>query len=407
MPTTKKGSTTKAASAAKTTKTAKSTAKTAPAAAAAVAEAPKPVEKVIQESPLTATDNAIGNIVPPDSEFGILLVECNGSSEDALFKYCFLHNICYSRVLARRALIRAVESATDEDGADAPQVDIPEIYQNEVAADVGFAGRDFFSQLKRENFERIYEEQQEIGGLDEETAKNRMSVIEILAYDPFADDAKEDRPQLYRDMAAMLTEGMRKDVAKAKAALSIVRGYSNLEKYQRKINELMQVAAIDDASQKTLDQLIKVQKTLQDSINQTAERNNFTVKGIGTSGQGMLSDVMNRISDYGIDEGVVNFYDIATSRAIEEVANLSFKAQLNQVNLSKTDYADILSQQAQMVKEAQARARDALEGLRLAKEKIKKQRLLDELAKDYRKKGISEKEIEAFINREYRLYDVD
>lgn len=167
------------------------------------------------------------------------------------------------------------------------------------------------------------------------------------------------------------------------------------------------MAAIDDASQKTLDQLIKVQKTLQDSINQTAERNNFTVKGIGTSGQGMLSDVMNRISDYGIDEGVVNFYDIATSRAIEEVANLSFKAQLNQVNLSKTDYADILSQQAQMVKEAQARARDALEGLRLAKEKIKKQRLLDELAKDYRKKGISEKEIEAFINREYRLYDVD
>ena len=121
----------------------------------------------------------------------------------------------------------------------------------------------------------------------------------------------------------------------------------------------------------------------------------------------MLSDVMNRISDYGIDEGVVNFYDIATSRAIEEVANLSFKAQLNQVNLSKTDYADILSQQAQMVKEAQARSRDALEALRLAKEKIKKQRLLDELAKDYRKKGISEKEIEAFINREYRLYDVD
>ena len=58
------------------------------------------------------------------------------------------------------------------------------------------------------------------------------------------------------------------------------------------------MAAIDDASQKTLDQLIKVQKTLQDSINQTAERNNFTVKGIGTSGQGMLSDVMNRISDY-------------------------------------------------------------------------------------------------------------
>lgn len=379
--------------------------KTAKTSASAKAPTTVPSEgENLAENTLSATDTAIRAIVPEDSEFGRLLAECNNSAEDALFKFCFLHDVCYSRAIARRTLIRALEAAS-EDGAEVP--DIPALYQAEVTADSGFTGRDFFSQLKRENFERIYEEQQEIGGLDEETAKNRMSVIEILAYDPFAGDAKEDRPQLYRDMAAMLTEGMRKDVAKAKAALAIVRGYSNLEKYQRKINELMQMATIDDATQKTLDSLIKVQKTLQDSINQTAERNNFTVKGIGTSGQGMLSDVMNRIGDYGIDEGVVNFYDIATSRAIEEVANLSFKAQLNQVNLSKTDYADILAQQAQIVKEAQARARDALEGLRLAKEKIKKQRLLDELAKDYRKKGISEKEIEAFINREYRLYDVD
>jgi len=51
------------------------------------------------------------------------------------------------------------------------------------------------------------------------------------------------------------------------------------------------------------------------------------------------------------------------------------------------------------------KAREAIEALRLAKEKIKKQKLLDELARDYRKKGISEKEIEAFIDREYHLYN--
>lgn len=153
-------------------------------------------------------------------------------------------------------------------------------------------------------------------------------------------------------MTGMLTEGMRKDVAKAKAALAIVRSYNNLDKYQKKINEIMKAGQMDDETQKALDQLIKVSKTLQDSINQTAEKNNFTVKGIGTSGHGMLSDVMNRVNDYGIDEGIVNFYDIATSRAIEEVANISFKAQLNQVGLSKTDYADILSQQSKIVREA-------------------------------------------------------
>ena len=43
--------------------------------------------------------------------------------------------------------------------------------------------------------------------------------------------------------------------------------------------------------------------------------------------------------------------------------------------------------------------------MRLAKEKIVKQQLLKELEKEYRKKGISEKEIDQFIQREYHLYD--
>ena len=42
---------------------------------------------------------------------------------------------------------------------------------------------------------------------------------------------------------------------------------------------------------------------------------------------------------------------------------------------------------------------------RLAKEKIVKQELLDELAYDYKKKGLSEEEIEEFIRREYHLQD--
>ena len=50
-------------------------------------------------------------------------------------------------------------------------------------------------------------------------------------------------------------------------------------------------------------------------------------------------------------------------------------------------------------------ASDALEALRLAREKITKEELLDELAEDYRKKGISEKEIEEFVNRELNMYD--
>lgn len=329
-----------------------------------------------------------------DALYEELLKKYDGAHRRALFEYCYRNDIGY--------INKIVLSLLKTPGP----ILMPGAYLSAKEAS-DFKDVTFFEQLRQENFEKIYSEDYAVSILDEEDKKNRLQVIEILGYDPFAGDAPEDQPQLYRDMTGMLTEAMRKDIAKARAALSIVRGYSNIDKYQKKINELTKLGVVDEDTQKQLDQYIKVQKTLQDSINQTAEKNNFTVKGIGSSGKGVLSDVMNRVSDYGIDEGVANFYDIATSKSIEEIANISFKAQLNQVNLSKTDYADILSSQISMVKEAQRKAKDALEALRIAKEKIVKQELIDELIEDYRKKGIKEDEIQEFVNREYKMYNIE
>lgn len=332
-----------------------------------------------------------------DKEYQELFYEYNGNHLEAMFKYCFIHNIHYSEDVLRSLILKKVGAAEA----------LPQSYLEVLHTIPKLEEVDFFGQLRRNNFEKIYAVDSKINSLDEETRKNRMSVIDILAYDPFKDDDVEDMPQLYRDMAGMISEGMRKDVAKTKAALSIVRSYNNLERYQRKINEIMKSGAVDEDTQKQLDQLIKVQKTLQDSINQTAEKNNFTVKGIGNSGQGMLSDVLNQITDKGIDEGYVNFYDISTSKAIEDVANISFKAQLNQVNLTKTDYADILAGQMKIVKDSQLLARKSVEAARLTREKIKKQELLDELEEEYRQKGIDEDEIKEFISREIKFYEGD
>lgn len=337
--------------------------------------------------------------VSPESEYAGMLARHGGSHRDAMFEYCFRHDVPY------RARVLGPILSSDEGGDG-----LPGSYLAALSGRVeGSDPTTFFGQLRRENFERLYSEDYAVSLLSEDDRKNRLQVIEILGYDPFKDDAPDDKPQLYRDMTGMLTEAMRKDVAKARAALAVVRGYNNIDKYQRKINAIMSSMSsdevLDEDTQKRLDQYIKLQKTLQDSVNQTAEKNNFTTKGIGTAGRGMLSDVMLQIEEKGIDEGIPNFYDVATSRSIEEVANISFKALLNQINLSKTDYVDILTAQCEAVRKAQADAAAALEGLRLAKEKLRKQELLDELAEDYRRKGISEAEIEEFVRREYKMYD--
>ena len=334
---------------------------------------------------------------PEISEYENLVKKHQGNYLGALFEYCFKHNLYFSKD-TYKWLTKGDEEEVNKK--------MPEIYIDTLNADPTLFGLTFFDQIKMENFEKIYSEDLSLLTLSEDDKKNRQQAIDILGYDPFQEENESDRPKLYRDLAGMLSEGMRKDIVKSKAALSIVRSYQNIEKYQQRVSELMSTGKTDADTQDKIDQYLKVINNIQNSVNQTAEKNSFAVKGIGTSGRGMLSDVMNQIEEKGIDEGITNFYDIATSNAIEEVANISFKAQLNQLNLSQTDYADILANQAELVRKAQRTAKDSVEALRLAKEKITKQELLDELAADYRKKGISEEEIEEFINREFRMYEV-
>lgn len=329
-------------------------------------------------------------------QYDELLRKYTGDHRKTLFEFCFNNNICYS--------IETFKKLTKE-MSDEVLLKMPQIYLEAINSDEHLKDVSFFSQIKQKNFEKVYSVDYAISFLSEDDKKNRQIVIDIFSYDPFKEDSIEDQPQLYRDLAGMSNEGMRKDIAKQKAALSIVRSYSNIEKYQKKVRELTNEGSLDEDAQKQLESYMKVISNIQASVNQTAEKNNFTVKGIGSSGKGMLSDVMGEIAEKGIDEGVTNFYDIATSKSIEEVANISFKAQLNQINLSKTDYSDILAEQCKIVKESQAKAAGAMEALRIAKEKIVKQELLDELAMDYKKKGISEREIREFISREYKLFD--
>lgn len=332
-----------------------------------------------------------------NKEYNELLEKYEGAHLKALFEYCFKHNIAYiSSVFLKMSK-----------GDEELKQEMPEIYIKSLKLKEKYKDLTFFDQLNFDNFEKIYSRKEYEKTLSDDDRKNRQVVVDVFSYDPFANEPEIDKPQLYRDLAGMSSEAMRKDVAKQKAAISIVRSYGNIEKYQREVTRITSSGDISEEAQKQLDQYLTLISKIQTNINQTAEKNNFTVKGIGSNGRGMLSDVIAQIEERGIDEGITNFYDIATSKSIEEIANISLKAQLNQISLSKTDYVDILNEQCNIVLKAKKEARDAVEALRLAKCKIKKQELLDELEEDYRKKGISEEEIQDFISREYTLYNGD
>lgn len=324
------------------------------------------------------------------------MVKNGASSEDALFDYCYRYNVFYDSQLARHILFSS-EKALEQ---------MPELYIKYLEADPKYSGLTFRSQLKRENFEKVYSEDLSLLALSEDDKKNRQQIISIIGYDPFKEELQVDKPQLYRDLTGLLTDNLRKDITKQKAAIEIVKNYSTIAKYQNRVSDLLKGGEVDPETQETIDNLLAMIAKIQAIINATSKENGFsTGKTLGNGGRGMLSDVMNQVETQYYDDGITNFYDQATSKSIGEVAEISFRAQMNQVKLSGTDYADILSQQAEIVKESQRVAKDSLEALRICRGKITKQKLLEELEGEYRKKGISEDEIQEFISREYKLWD--
>lgn len=324
------------------------------------------------------------------------MIKNGASSEDALFDYCYKYNVFYDSQLARHILFSS-EKALEQ---------MPELYIKYLEADPKYSGLTFRSQLKRENFEKVYSEDLSLLALSEDDKKNRQQIISIIGYDPFKEELQTDKPQLYRDLTGLLTDNLRKDITKQKAAIEIVKNYSTIAKYQNRVSDLLKGGEVDPETQETIDNLLAMIAKIQAIINATSKENGFsTGKTIGNGGRGMLSDVMNQVETQYYDDGITNFYDQATSKSIGEVAEISFRAQLNQIKLSGTDYADILAQQAEIVKESQRVAKDSLEALRICRSKITKQKLLEELEGEYRKKGISEEEIQEFISREYKLWD--
>lgn len=399
MATTKKTTT---SSATKTTTKKTATGLTASASEGATSKK-EPATTKINQKALNKVDNTqmegAGSSVVVQAADKELFKQCYAaypdSVEDALFMFCFKRNYYYhQKLLSQLIYVDKINVETD----------LPDAYLKALSKIPATEGRTFFSQLKRANFEKIYSEDLNLLTLSEDDLKNRQQIINIVGYDPFKDETIEDRPQLYRDLTGLLSDNLRRDITKQKSAIEIVKNYMTISKYQKRVTDLLQDTENDNQEQ--VDKLLQMIAKVQAIINATTKENGFSSgKALGKGGRGMLSDVMNQIDTQHYDDGVTNFYDQATSKSIQEIADISFRSQLAQVKLSGTDYADILAQQAELVKKSQRVARDATEALRIAKSKITKEQLLEELEKEYKKKGISEADIQEFISREYNVWD--
>lgn len=320
----------------------------------------------------------------------------------AMFRLCSVLGYYYSDELAHQIID---VQHTWEDGKPVSKYE-PDclFYIKAVMADPKFSQLSFqYSDNMNLDMVAKLQDGGEIG-LDEQAKKSRRQIINVYHYDPFENEPVEERTRLYEDLLTLIDDSFNEDLTKQKAAVILCLSYRNLDRVNATISELM---ATPESVQQNADVIKKLteQKAKETAmISSFAKDNGFSERYAASKarGSGTISAMIRDMELQGYDEGFVNRFDIETSEAMRQVADISAESMFKQLALNDTDFAKIIKEQGKMIREMQYTMQTQEEELRLLKEKHLKEELLIEYERQLKDKGINSEEIAGLLEQELK-----
>ena len=241
-------------------------------------------------------------------------------------------------------------------------------------------------------------------GLDEQAKKSRRQIINVYHYDPFENEPIEERTRLYEDLLTLMDDSFADDLTKQKAAVILCLSYRNLDRVNSTLSDLM---ATSESVQQNADVIKKLteQKAKETTmISSFAKDNGFSERYAASKGKGAgtLSAVVRDMDLYGYDDGMVNMFDIETAGGMQQASDISAESIFKQLALTDSDYAKMVKEQAQMIRQMQETMVSQAEELRLLREKHLKSELMDEYRLELERKGIAPEEIDGLVSEEIK-----
>ena len=207
-----------------------------------------------------------------------------------------------------------------------------------------------------------------------EDLDNYSKVMRIYKYDPFKDEPLEDKKRLYYNLALMVDEAVEDDITKANAAVDVCRSMQRLEKFNSLRIKLENEPHPDI---KELKEVVSMQKAERDAINKLGKEHGFIAKYAAgkVAGAGTLTGILRDMDLSFFEDSLINRYDIATSEAMQQAADISWQAIFRQLNLSETEYTDIIKEQRELINKLQKQNADMKEEIRQFNIEKKRQEL--------------------------------
>lgn len=181
--------------------------------------------------------------------------------------------------------------------------------------------------------------------------QNMSFAISTCGYDPFDNCGMTDadRKYCFNILAGYCdTEGVSQDGHKIQSVIQIVQSQLQCRKLDEFINAELLSPHPDEVR---VNKLSSTKKQLLDSIAKIAQDNNLSsaYNQSMTKGANTLSYKMKEMSLNGFDEIKVNLFDIETSEAMKQIADISNRSIMEQLTWDSNDYTEMIKEQREKI----------------------------------------------------------
>ena len=224
--------------------------------------------------------------------------------------------------------------------------------------------------------------------VNEEYKTNRRDVIRLTGYDPFANyPIEEDKPMLYAQIVSFIDEDTKNDGMKMNAIIQIVKSFNQISKINDAIDELSSDTMKLNNNNGTIKQLADTVSKLLSGANALAKDNGISVNfnNSKSKGQNTLTGKMKELDLIGFRDAKINMYDIDYCKGMQQVAEISSKAQVDQIGFDENVMDEIQNIRRELVDTLQKERDKAVERSRRLlvenkdlKEFLKEKGLIDE-----------------------------
>lgn len=209
-------------------------------------------------------------------------------------------------------------------------------------------------------------------------AANFRSVTKLLGYYPFSEQSDEDQRILCREFLDLVSEqGDEANYLRVKSALRIVLSFLHLKELDTKRRQLeaegapsKEIKEVSDIANKELTAITNFGRDAGLSERYATQKS----KGANTFG-----GILKTMNEEHFENSIVNMYDIKTSAAIKQVAEISQRAIMEQLAFSDSQYQVLCSKQMDQLASLRSELDSANEEIRRLKKVMKTQNIIDEL----------------------------